>query len=203
MSTSQRISRGFHWLGLLLAVIPLVVAIIELASAWNITNEKYDALVCIHENLPPEPDESILLTAPGFPFVSVSLDKIGCRGGSILITQEELREHGPGGQLPSWLAIFVHHCKGALQFALAALAVYSFILLIGWAVKSGPVGRAILRLIAVVLAALGAWFFTHAYLLYDQGGPTPEFVTKFVTAWVAIGVGLFGLAVYLWTLKRD
>ena len=96
--------------------------------------------------------------SPGFPGVVVSLDKIGCRGDSIVLTQEELREHGPGGQPPSWLAIFAPYCKGALWAALAALAVYGCILLIGWAVKSGPVGRSILRLIAVVLAAWGPGF---------------------------------------------
>jgi len=60
-----------------------------------------------------------------------------------------------------------------------------------------------MRLVGVALAAVGAWFLAHAYLLYEQGGPTQDFVANHVLLWIAIGVGLIGLAIYLWRLKRD
>jgi hypothetical protein len=65
------------------------------------------------------------------------------------------------------------------------------------------------RLIAVALAAVGAFFVASAYQGGEARRQTVNFFGQFCSneegcwhpEWIAVGVGFVGLAVYLWTLK--
>jgi multisubunit Na+/H+ antiporter MnhG subunit len=61
--------------------------------------------------------------------------------------------------------------------------------------------RAILRLIAVVLATVGVFIFGFAFILFSDAYRSEHLVGSAVV--FAMGFFFLGLAAWLWTLKQD
>jgi hypothetical protein len=132
MSTAQRVSRGFHRLGLFLAAIPL-----QVGGAWSIfaaLNEanydlaKHQQLVCAHERVAKEkPGENIFNR-----FDSISLKEIGCSDGPETLTVDEARNNPPDF---NWLPTFGPGLVPGLPITLAlTLAIYLLVRAIGWVI---------------------------------------------------------------------
>jgi hypothetical protein len=82
MDTSQRVSRGFHRIGIFFAALPLVFAVVVMAVDITVTVEKHrrhDQLACAHNYVSTHD----LTPVEGDPFaedsiVTINLHTIGC-----------------------------------------------------------------------------------------------------------------------------
>jgi hypothetical protein len=138
MSTSQRVSRGFHRLALFLAAIPLLVGgLLSVYVAYPVVShglDQHQRLVCAHEHLDLAPaahapkgtlsDEDI-----GLP---LSLKEVGCSdNGNETVSYEEARNPPDF----NWLTVLGLAMVPLMSITLIlTLAVYALVRAIGWVI---------------------------------------------------------------------
>jgi hypothetical protein len=148
MSTLQRVSRGFHRLGLLLAAIPLLIGgaftigeAMEAMEAANRASREHQRVICAHQYLrqikkrrltqeaKPPPISRDVLLAPDD--TKINLRSMGCSSSDDTISLGEARNPPEF----SWLGAFVPPTAALLGLTLAvSLAVYGLVRAIGWVV---------------------------------------------------------------------
>jgi hypothetical protein len=138
MSTAQRISRGFHRLGLLLAAIPLLIGVgfCLIGPPYIMANyalDRHQKLVCAHEHVPPIPTPP---PTPKGPFTDeqvglpLHLKSVGCSDSDAETVSYAEARNPPSF---SWWTSYSSVAAPLLAIAAAvSLAVYIVVRAIGW-----------------------------------------------------------------------
>jgi hypothetical protein len=124
MSTSRRVSRGFHRLGLCLAVIPLLIG-----GTWSVIYALNEAAPVLSQN--PTPKSSAATPSSG---KNLTIDGVDI---SPVLTPDHQNEKLDRMALPSWRIKFAELLAKGLAISLAvSLALYSVVCAIGWVIGS-------------------------------------------------------------------
>jgi len=129
MTTAQRVSRGFHRLGLFLAALPLLATIILMGIATSTAVEDhrhYEQLACVRNNASQDQLND--------PVATINLHELGCSDDpQATIATSELYL----APLPpfDWYSALVWPLAGIVAGGLAgALMLYGLVRAIGWVV---------------------------------------------------------------------
>jgi cell division protein FtsN len=129
MSTSQRVSRGFHWLGLLLAVIALLVG-----GTFSVIYALNEAGPALSSN--PTPQSSAATPSSG---KNLTIDGVDISPTPDSPTPDQQNGKVDQMVLPYWRIKFA--AKGLAISLAASLAVYGIVRAIGWAIGGFAAAR--------------------------------------------------------------
>ena len=142
MRTSQRVSRGFHRLGLFLAVIVLLVGVIAcLASPYQEATEEHEKLTCAHKVYLDNPKlfwETAFAPTPldsSQPPLTISLREIGCSQSADFVLIADAK------QPPDfyWWRRFAEEAGPIFVLTVVfAVAIYGLLQAIGWVIGGFP-----------------------------------------------------------------
>jgi hypothetical protein len=122
VASQQRVSRGFHWLGLFLAAIPLLIG-----GTWSVIYALNEAAPASSEN--PTPKSSAATPSSG---KNLTIDGVDI---SPVLTPDQQNEKLDRMALSSWRIKFAELLAKGLTISLAvSLAVYGVVRAIGWAI---------------------------------------------------------------------
>ena len=122
MATSQRVSPGFHRLGLFLAAIPLLIG-----GTWSVIYALNEAAPASSEN--PTPKSSAATPSSG---KNLTIDGVDI---SPVPTPNQQNEKLDRMALPPWRIKFAELLAKGLTISLAvSLAVYGVVRAIGWVI---------------------------------------------------------------------
>jgi len=122
MSTAQKVGRGFHWLGLFLAAIPLLIG-----GTLSVIYALDEAGPALSEN--PAPKSSAATPSSG---KNLTIDGVDI---SPVLTPDQQNEKLDRIALPSWRVKFAELLVKGLTISLAvSLAVYGVVRAIGWVI---------------------------------------------------------------------
>ena len=136
MATSQRVSRGFHRLGLFLAAIPLLFGIgYSLTTPLEITNYgliDHREYVCAHNLLQSDPKRFWDLTGEVRGSGFIDLKAVGCSDrDNALVVRQYVTDVPPFNWWRSYSLLVAPILALA---AVASLAVYGIVRAIGWVI---------------------------------------------------------------------
>jgi hypothetical protein len=122
VATSQRVSQGFHRLGLFLAAISLLIG-----GTWSVIYALNEAAPASSEN--PTPKSSAATPSSG---KNLTIDGVDI---SPVLTPDQQNEKLDRMALPSWRIKFAELLAKGLTISLAvSLAVYALVRAIGWVI---------------------------------------------------------------------
>jgi hypothetical protein len=122
VATSQRVSQGFHRLGLFLAAISLLIG-----GTWSVIYALNEAAPASSEN--PTPKSSAATPSSG---KNLTIDGVDI---SPVLTPDQQNEKLDRMALPSWRIKFAELLAKGLTISLAvSVAVYALVRAIGWVI---------------------------------------------------------------------
>ena len=122
MAGSERDSRGFHRLGVLLAALALLIG-----GAWSVIYALNEAAPASSENPPPKSSAATPSSGKNLTIDGVDISPVP--------TPDQQNEKLDRMALPSWRTKFAERLAKGLTISLAAsLAVYGLVRAIGWVI---------------------------------------------------------------------
>ena len=122
MAGSERDSRGFHRLGVLLAALALLIG-----GTWSVIYALNEAAPASSENPPPKSSGATPSSGKNLTIDGVDISPV--------LTPDQQNEKLDRMALPSWRTKFAERLAKGLTISLAvSLAVYGIVRAIGWVI---------------------------------------------------------------------
>ena len=122
MAGSERDSRGFHRLGVLLAALALLIG-----GTWSVIYALNEAAPASSENPPPKSSAATPSSGKNLTIDGVDISPV--------LTPDQQNEKLDRMALPSWRTKFAERLAKGLTISLAvSLAVYGIVRAIGWVI---------------------------------------------------------------------
>ena len=122
MAGSERDSRGFHRLGVLLAALALLIG-----GTWSVIYALNEAAPASSENPPPKSSAATPSSGKNLTIDGVDISPV--------LTPDQQNEKLDRMALPSWRIKFAERLAKGLTISLAvSLAVYGIVRAIGWVI---------------------------------------------------------------------